>query len=764
MTQKIEEIQNREQILFITKKRWRLIQELHNRLTTYGYQIFFSPAVPKHTNQFKIIFICNNQKTTVKLIKQYHQPSFTKDKIKLIAIFLNDQKAACAALSAIKSKSSNIYKIINCDNTDDLQILEQIFWIVFSSSDEIFFNLETTLKKQSSRTTKKPIVIKMNLKTVIKLVLTVFLTVELFFILPLISTALLLYQSFNFLRKSDYQTSKQYLTYAQPVLAATQISYQAARPILSFFYLALLPDNLVVLEDNAFSIIDQTINLTESGRRLMTLMLKTELTADEQNEIKVRLILVKHQTKEVLKKLTLFFQKLDQPFDLMKKIKPQINTALTAVKTLDKFLNYTDVLFGYDRPRKYLLLFQNNMELRPGGGFIGSFGTVVFANYHLKELAIKDIYEADGQLKINIKPPTPITQYLHQPHWFLRDSNFSPDFSKNFQKAEFFLDKELQLTNFDGGFAITTTAINFLLEAIGEVYLPDYQETINADNFYIKTQIHAEKDFFPGSIQKKSFLSSLTKALIFKLENASLNDLGRAIRQALEEKQIVAYFKNNDLKTDRDLLNWNGQVIAPKCLPDNERPKTFCLSDNLFPFDANLGVNKANFFVSRFFNLKIKIGRDGRIENTLAVKFKNDSPGEVFPGGTYKNYFQVYLPLDINIGKITKNGVLVEDYELSETTDFTILAFYFEVPPQKIADIKISYRLPTTIVKGENIYQLIIQKQIGALNNDLVLDFYLPPNISLVKKNFAGLAKDHRLVYNTNLSHDKIFVIELLKE
>ena len=65
------------------------------------------------------------------------------------------------------------------------------------------------------------------------------------------------------------------------------------------------------------------------------------------------------------------------------------------------------------------------MELRPGGGFLGSFGVFEIGNYSIGDIKVYDIYDADGQLTVHLDPPKPIAEYLSVPHWFFRDSNFS---------------------------------------------------------------------------------------------------------------------------------------------------------------------------------------------------------------------------------------------------------------------------------------------------------------------------------------------------
>src|SRR3989338_3105921 len=262
------------------------------------------------------------------------------------------------------------------------------------------------------------------------------------------------------------------------------------------------------------------------------------------------------------------------------------------ITRLKQILPQLDSLLSKDTEKTYLLLFANNMELRPGGGFIGSFGLLDVKDYSLKKIRIYDVYDADGQLIAHIEPPEAIRKYLGQPHWFLRDSAFSPDFLENYTQAKLFLEKEMNFKNFSGSFLITTSAIQNLLGAFDDIYLPDFNEKINQKNFYLKTQYHAEKDFFPGSIQKKNFLSSLTQAIMLDLENASFIKLGKEIKKSLDDKQFAIYLDDPRAQKIMDSFYWSGRTIKPSCLNQTDN----CITDYLFPIDANLGLNKFNFF------------------------------------------------------------------------------------------------------------------------------------------------------------------------
>jgi hypothetical protein len=416
-------------------------------------------------------------------------------------------------------------------------------------------------------------------------------------------------------------------------------------------------------------------------------------------------------------------------------------------------------LLGEKSDQKILLLFANNMELRPGGGFIGSFGVMNLHDFGLADITIYDVYDADGQLTAHIEPPPPIRQYLNQPHWFLRDSAFFPDFADTYRQAAFFLDKELAMGGWTGSVLVTTSAVKDMIGAFPSLYLPDYQEHITKDNFYIKTQYYSEHDFFPGSTQKKSFLSTLTKQLFANLEKANAFTLGSALVQSFDQKNIVAYSESQTVQTTLNDLYWSGRVATPFCPAGQPN----CYSDYQFALDANLGVNKANFFIDRTYDVETVISTSGLTTTTMTLTYKNNALSDVYPGGSYTNYFQVLLPIDARVNAVTVDGVQLPSYDSQSGTNKSI-GFLLTIPPQTTKVVAVRYSSSFLFKKGKAVYQLVLQKQIGAFANDVSFRLTLPSSIHLVNTNFSPLVKNSQIIYNTDLSTDRVFFIELLNE
>lgn len=721
-----EIISDKQKALIVSSNSFDFIQILKKRLKKNSVEPYFSSVKPKNIKSFNYCFFIFLKKKYLRIEIHHHH------KIKIVEI---------------------------TKTTLSEEELDKILWFAFSTSQEKYLRLISLTKKEKPLLTKtnifKPYLTKNNL--IIGTIIFLILFHLVFLPFSLISS-FFIYRSFNNLKKEKIKKTKNYILIASSFNNISKSLYSFSRPTFQIFGLSSLSDNLLDINNESINAINEIEAIFNNSKEIQKMIfIKNKSTADK-DDLKLRFQKLNLSLKKLADNIFTINQKLDLPFEKVKSIKNNLIEISDLLSKLKKLLNYFEDILAKETPTKYLIFFANNMELRPGGGFIGSFAILKLKDYEVEELKVYDVYDADGELKAHIDPPKPIAKYLNLPHWFLRDSNFSPDFLENYQKGLFFLEKEMGMTDFNGSILLTTTAIENILTAFNDIYLPDYKETINAKNFYIKTQSYVEKKFFPGSIQKKTFLSNIIQQIIINLENISTPKLLLGLKKSLDEKQITIYFEDKNIQSLFDSSFWSGRVIEPRCLINTDN----CIIDYLFPYDANIGANKANFFINRSIYLKTIFNSNEKINHQLLIKYENTSPSEVFPTGYYRNYFQILIPKNSIIKSITVDGIMIEEYDQKDKNDkFSLIGFFFEVPPKKNVEIKINYQLENSIKKGKQIYQMIFQKQIGANNADLILDYQFNKNISLINQNFSPLVKDNSIIYNTNLSTDKIFFIEL---
>jgi nucleoside-diphosphate-sugar epimerase len=451
---------------------------------------------------------------------------------------------------------------------------------------------------------------------------------------------------------------------------------------------------------------------------------------------------------------------LSGPVQRAKNRIPETREEIAAVRDL---LQVLPRIIGATGQRTYLLLFQNNMELRPGGGFIGSFGLAKFINGRLVDLKIEDVYNADGQLKDAVVAPEPIKTYLKQPNWYLRDSNWSPHFPTNAAQAQWFIKNELGV-DVDGVVAADLSLIKEVLAVLGPVELPDYQETIAAENLFEKAEYRVESDFFPGSTQKRDFLGALGRAVIQKVVNTNEGDwpaLMAAAGKAAREKHLMVSFADPSLNQVVEERGLDGAVPL-----EREKVSGNQLRDFLMVVDANLGANKANYFVRRSVFHQVVADKDGNLAERVTIEYDNQSPADTWPGGSYTNYLRVYVTSgavlqDVRIDNRTVPDEIVRGRELGKT----VWALPITVPIKSKLSVSFDYHLSDPLVfdGGLAVYDLQVLKQAGTVDDRYRLTFDFPAFYQILKSKPKAKARDQALVFSTTLEEDREFNLEIIK-
>lgn len=416
-------------------------------------------------------------------------------------------------------------------------------------------------------------------------------------------------------------------------------------------------------------------------------------------------------------------------------------------------------LVALEGSKSYLILLQNNMELRPGGGFIGSFAKVSFAGGKLKKLDVSDIYAIDGKLNIHVEPPKEIKDDLGQKDWFLRDANWEPDFPTAARQAEWFYTKETG-ERVAGVIALDVSAMEGLLANIGPLNIVDYQENVTAENLFEKAISHAELSFFPGSQAKKSFLTALTYELFNKMFFLPQNNwpgIMAGLDRSLDEKHISIYL--SDPKLFSYVLAQNWAHILPRQSTQNQD------KDFLSVVEANLGANKANFYLDRSYDLETVVGKYGELKHRLRISYTNRSLSDTFPGGKYKNRMRIYLPFGSKLARALWGETDITK-DVSSFVDFgrSGYSMLLQLLPREQKTLVLDYTVPVKLDFQERkaTYKLNIIKQPGTLKDPFKWVISYPLGFQVVSDQTKTISPQQQTI-QTDLSTDKSFEVQFAK-
>jgi hypothetical protein len=461
----------------------------------------------------------------------------------------------------------------------------------------------------------------------------------------------------------------------------------------------------------------------------------------------------------------------------------ELSTLRDSAANMDQLVSLFLQLAGFKEPRNYLILLQNSTELRATGGFIGSVAVASFEDGRMTDLQVQDVYTFDGQLKGHVEPPAPVRELLGAEHWYLRDSNWDPDFAGSATRAAWFYQKETG-NSVDGVFAINTPFIVEVLKATGPIDLPDYNDRITADNFYGKSLYYTQNDFFPGSTQKKDFLGMLMRALITKITTSrttNMTALFRAMTTSLAGHDLLMMFGSPELQSVVSHYGWAGRVPSTTGCVGVDAAS--CSFDPLVAVEANMGVNKVNYFVSRMVDRQVTIDTNGSISETVTVTVKNTSGQD--RGLSYRMYLRFLLPSDVAVAGVTLDGapvaarkdaatlpVLPYLERTDATSEFYVLGVGADVPSGSEKQLSITYTRDNAVHFGISgaVVDFFAQKQPGVSATPVhtVLRYPTAWTAGLEEQASGGQAQDFianagQLEYNTVLDQDRLTRVRFTK-
>ncbi len=429
-----------------------------------------------------------------------------------------------------------------------------------------------------------------------------------------------------------------------------------------------------------------------------------------------------------------------------------------------QLIPHLETILGLDGKRKtFLIILQNNMELRPTGGFIGSFALLSFESGYLLDFEVNDVYSADGQLKGHVDPPKQIRDILGEKNWYLRDANWDPDFPSASETIEWFFEKETG-RRVDGVIGFNLSAAQKIVANFGEIYLPDFQEKINANNLFERAEFYSEKDFFPGSTQKKVFLSALANEIFEILKNLNTQKylaFGKAILEGLEKKEILLALHDPQLKNTLAKLAWDGRIKTISCKKDN------CLSDYLLIVEANLGINKANYFLKRDIQQSIEISPQKlAVKHHLVINYENTSRSSAWPAGNYRNFMRLYLDPKTKVEQIvsydprTPSNKKDLSFETEEEQDKLVVGFLLEVPINSRRSLEIWFSKSTNFSSESWSYSFYLQKQSGFGSTPYSLYLTFPENWQPLQVSPVATLIANKLLFNQQFDQDLKFTVE----
>ncbi|MCX6781990.1 MAG: DUF4012 domain-containing protein [Candidatus Magasanikbacteria bacterium] len=386
--------------------------------------------------------------------------------------------------------------------------------------------------------------------------------------------------------------------------------------------------------------------------------------------------------------------------------------------------NFVQEFFGLREPQTYLIMFLNNTELRPGGGFIGTYAVVTMdkANPNIAKVEGTEVLDNLAPKNFPSEPPAPIREYLGLDRWYFRDSNWSPDFKISAAKSLDLYRKEngVLADDIDAVIGFTPTLVEDLLRISGPVTVNEVEFT--ADNFTEKLEYEVEYGFAKKNVpfeQRKKMLADLAKTVIISTaKNAFLHwgEYKDLVEKMLAEKQMMVYSPNQDFQKIFESKNWAGEMSGVSY-------------DYLMWVDANLGALKTDWAIERELTYGLNQISDGRYVAKAKMTFNHRGKFD-WRTTRYRDYARVYVPVGSKLIRV--NGSMKSDKSSDPgVVDQGIengrqwFGAFISIEPGRTGELSFEYFVSPEVVQRlkANDYRLFVQKQLGT--NNVKLSFQL---------------------------------------
>ncbi len=410
-------------------------------------------------------------------------------------------------------------------------------------------------------------------------------------------------------------------------------------------------------------------------------------------------------------------------------------------------------LLGAEQSRTYLVVAQNDDELRATGGFLSSVGTLTLESGKVITLTFEDSYAIDDYSRAYPEPPPPLKRYMGAPIWVFRDANWSPDYPTS-ARAMLDLYHITRDAEIDGVIVVDQAALQKVVGALEPLTVPGWDEAVTGNNVIrlIRESWSPDDPNFSGWDaewwqNRKNFVSNLVAGLRNRVEKSpesvDWRKLIAALLQILDERHVQIWFANKTAQQVIEAQGWDGAI----------RPAD---GDYLMVVDTNLGFNKVNAVAETQLQYAVDLSMPQTSTAVLTVTHRNNSRGtspcdpkphygkdynEII-NRCYWNYLRVYTPLGSELLRATPHAIPGEFVlggrdeparvvEWPPEAGKSLWGTFLLVPNGQMVKTSFQYTLPVTVAKKTEAgrrYHLLLQKQAGTGENSARITLKLPPD------------------------------------
>lgn len=419
-------------------------------------------------------------------------------------------------------------------------------------------------------------------------------------------------------------------------------------------------------------------------------------------------------------------------------LKSTVSESATLLSQAKPLIKLFPELLGNPNSKTYMILLQNDAEIRATGGFMTAYAFLKVTKGKIEPLASYNIYDLDDRFKKKVPAPEPIKKYLNENYLNLRNVNLSPDYKISMDEFYKYYRDISGMPKIDGIVAIDTKFPVEILKIIGPIgvggwgnFGPQIDKRCDCPQVVYALEDMITKPVAGIRPDRKAVLGPLMHSMMANAMGSPKHTWPKLLNVALsaiKEKHLLFYFIEDKSQLIAEDFNAAGRI------------KDYS-GDYLHISDSNFGGAKSDMFITREVEQEIAI-ENGTVTKTVSISYNNPrkgdncnlEAGQLCLNGIYRDYVRLYVPKGSKLLSVIGSEA---KEQVSEDLGKTVFESFFTMRPQSQSKIVFKYQLPNLDLST---YKLLIQKQ---------------PGLSATK---------HTVIYNgnqtvVNLSEDKEVVL-----
>ncbi len=439
---------------------------------------------------------------------------------------------------------------------------------------------------------------------------------------------------------------------------------------------------------------------------------------------------------------------------------------------------------GPNGPKTYLVLAQNEDELRASGGLITEVGKLVVDRGNVIDMSFENSSDVDNWSMPYPMAPSQLQDYMNSRVLVLRDSNWFPDFPTALLYVRQ-LYAYADHASVDGVIAFDQQLLVMVLKAIGPIQVAGLDHPVDSGNV-IQYMREAKVRPTPGpggypagsTSAAKAFVGTLAQVILSKVKGSQTPDwqvLATVALQALEQHHLLLQIDEPDAQAVLARHDWNGAISSNS-------------GDFLMVLDTNVGFNKTNAVVKTTLSYEVDLTHPASPKSELVITHSNGAAADVpcvqwdrdqttaetsYPiDRCYWDYMRVYAPqatelLDATPQTIPDSWMILNRHVVPRVDvldeglpGLASFGTMLVVPGGGEVTTSMHFALPASSVllrnpDGSLTYSLKLKKQPGTLAVPITVSVQLPTNATLLSHSPGGTTAGNTLMFAQKLQVDQ---------